>query len=96
MLNQQEVQRVVVITDNHKLFWPCAVETDAFSASFDKSKGLTYCRRQFPEGYVFPLACLIGKLTAGKHNGLQRKKALFIGILKRITRSIGHVILSSS
>ena len=61
LLNQQEVQRVVVITDNHKLFWPRAVETDAFSASFDKSNGLTSCRRQFPKGYVFPLACLIGK-----------------------------------
>ena len=48
LLNQQEVQRVVVITDNHKLFWPRAVETDAFSESFDKSKGLTSCRRQFP------------------------------------------------
>ena len=95
LLNQQEVQRVVVITDNRKLFWPRAVETDAFSASFDKSKGLTSCRRQFPKGYVFPLACLIGKLTARKHNGLQGKKALFIGILKRIIRSKGHVILSS-
>ena len=94
LLNQQEVQRVVVITDNHKLFWPRAVETDAFSASFDKSKGLTSCRRQFPEGYVF-LACLIGKLTARKHNGSQGKKASFIGILKRITHSKGHVILSS-
>ena len=36
LLNQQEVQRVVVITDNRKLFWPRAFETDAFSASFDK------------------------------------------------------------
>ena len=27
LLNQQEVQRVVVITDNRKLFWPRAVET---------------------------------------------------------------------
>ena len=41
LLNQQEVGRVVVIYDNHKLFRPRAVETDAFSASFVKSKGLT-------------------------------------------------------
>ena len=33
LLNQQEVERVVVITDSHKLFWSCAVETDAFPAS---------------------------------------------------------------
>ena len=25
-----------VVTDNHKLFWPRTLETDAFSASFDK------------------------------------------------------------
>ena len=34
----------------NKFFRPCAVKTDAFPASFDKSKGLTSCRRQFPEG----------------------------------------------
>ena len=80
LLNQQEVGRVVVIYDNHKLFRPRAVETDAFSASFVKSKGLTSSRRQFPEGYVFPLA-RSGKLTPRKHNGLQGKKALYILIL---------------
>ena len=37
---------------SHELFWPRAIETDAFPASFGKSKGLTSCRRQFPEGYV--------------------------------------------
>ena len=37
----------------------------------------------------------MGKLTARKHNGLQGEKALFIAILKRITRSKRHVILSS-
>ena len=37
----------------------------------------------------------MGKLTARKHNGLQGKKALFIAILKRITRSKRQVILSS-
>ena len=25
LLNQQEVERVVVITNNHKLFWPRAI-----------------------------------------------------------------------
>ena len=83
LLNQQEVECVVVISDNHKLFWPRAVETDAFPANFDKSKGLTSCRRQFPESHVFPLARSIGKLTARKHNGLQGKNALFIVILKK-------------
>ena len=34
----------------NKIFRPHAVKTDAFPASFDKSKGLTSCRRQFPEG----------------------------------------------
>ena len=53
LLNQQEVGRIVEITDNYKLFWSRAVEIDAFLASFDKSKGITSCRRQFPEGYVF-------------------------------------------
>ena len=80
LLNQQEVGRVVVMYDNHKLFRPRAVEPDAFSASFVKSKGLTSSRRQFPEGYVFPLA-RSGKLTPRKHNGLQGKKALYILIL---------------
>ena len=83
LLNQQEVGRVVVIYDNHKLFRPRAVETDAFSASFFKSKGLTSSRRQFPEGYVFPLA-RSGKLKPRKHNGLQGKKALYILILQKI------------
>ena len=81
LLNQQEVECVVVISDNHKLFWPRAVETDAFPANFDKSKGLTSCRRQFPES--FPLARSVGKLKARKHNGLQGKNALFIVILKK-------------
>ena len=45
-----------MITDNNKLFWPQAVETDEFPASFDKSMGLTPRPRQFPKGYVFPLA----------------------------------------
>ena len=45
-----------MITDNNKLFWPQAVETDEFPASFDKSMGLTPRRRLFPKGYVFPLA----------------------------------------
>ena len=53
LLNQQEVGRIVEITDNYKLFCSRAVEIDAFLASFDKSKGITSCRRQFPEGYVF-------------------------------------------
>ena len=35
LLNQHEVERAVVITNNHNLFWPRAVETDAFPASFD-------------------------------------------------------------
>ena len=34
LLNQHEVERVVVITNNNNLFWPRAVETDAFPASF--------------------------------------------------------------
>ena len=95
LLNQQEVERVVVITDSHKLFWSCAVETDAFPASFDKSKDLTSCRIQFPQGYVFPPAHLMGKLTARKHNGLQGKNALSTVILKKITHSKGHFIFSS-
>ena len=53
LLNQQEVGRIVEIIDNHKLFCSRTVEIDAFLASFDKSKGITSCRRQFPEGYVF-------------------------------------------
>ena len=44
---------------------------------------LTSCRRQFPEGYVFPLGRLIDKLTARQHNGLRGKKALFTVILKK-------------
>ena len=52
LLNQQVVERVVAINDNHKLFLPLAVETDAFPASFVKSKVLTSCRRQFPASYV--------------------------------------------
>ena len=83
LLNQQEIECVVVISDNHKLFWPRAVETDAFPANFDKSKDLTSCRRQFPESHVFPLARSVGMLTARKHNGLQGKNALFIVILKK-------------
>ena len=61
----------------------------------DKSKDLTSCRIQFPEGYVFPPAHLMGKLTACKHNGLQGKNALSIVILKKITHSKGHFIFSS-
>ena len=34
----------------NKIFRPHAVKTDAFPASFDKSKSLTSCRRQSPEG----------------------------------------------
>ena len=52
LLNQQVVERVVAINDNQKLFLPLAVETDAFPASFVKSKVLTSCRRQFPASYV--------------------------------------------
>ena len=48
LLKQQVVERVVAITDYHKLFLPLAVETDAFPASFVKSKS----RRQFPPGFV--------------------------------------------
>ena len=44
---------------------------------------------------VFPLARLIGKLTARKHNSLQGKNALFTVIPKKKTHSKGHVILSS-
>ena len=36
LLNLQEVERVVIITGNYKLFWPRAVETDAFHASCNK------------------------------------------------------------
>ena len=36
LLNQQEVECIVVINDDHRLFWPRAAETDAFLASFDK------------------------------------------------------------
>ena len=52
LLNQQVVERVVAINDNHKLFLPLAVETDAFPASLFKSKVLTSCRRQLPASYV--------------------------------------------
>ena len=52
LLKQQVVERVVAITDYHKLFLPLAVETDEFPASFVKSKGLTSYRRQFPAGFV--------------------------------------------
>ena len=38
------------------MFWPQAVESDEFPASFDKSMGLTPRPRQIPKGYVFPLA----------------------------------------
>ena len=34
LLNQQEVGRIVEITDNYKLFWSRAVEIDAFLASW--------------------------------------------------------------
>ena len=44
---------------------------------------LTSCRRQFPEGYVFPRVRLIDKLTARQLNGLRGKKALFTVILKK-------------
>ena len=83
LLNQQEVGRVVEITDNHKLFWSRAVEIDAFLASFDKSKGITSCRRRFPEGYVL------------RSRACEGKNALFIVILKKKTHLKGHVILSS-
>ena len=69
----------------NKFFRPCAVKTDAFPASFDKSKGLTSCRRQFPEGCFLLSRALIGKLTALKRNGLQGKNALFIAILEKST-----------
>ena len=48
LLKQKVVERVVAITDYHKLFLPLAVETDAFPASFVKSKS----RRQFSPGFV--------------------------------------------
>ena len=55
-----------MITDNNKLFWPQAVETDEFPASFHKSMGLTPRPRQFPKGYVFPLA--LNKQEGGTQN----------------------------
>ena len=64
LLNLQEVERVIIITGNYKLFWPRAVETDTFHVSCNKSKGLTSCRRQFPEGYDF------GKISAQPHTTL--------------------------
>ena len=45
--------------------------------------------------FQFPLACLIGKLTARKHNSLWGKNALLFLIIKKVIHSKGHLILSS-
>ena len=45
-----QIGRHELLLPLNKIFRPRAVKTDAFPASFDKSKSLTSCRRQFPEG----------------------------------------------
>ena len=49
----------------------------------------------FLKDMFFPLARLMSELTARKYYALQEKKVLFIVILKKITPSHGHNILSS-
>ena len=65
-----------MITDNNKLFWPQAVETDEFPASFHKSMGLTPRLRQFPKGYVFPLA--LNRQEGGTQNSRPAREECLI------------------
>ena len=78
-LNQQVVERVVVITDDHTgCFGLVLLRLMRFL------RVLVNRRRQLKVMKVmFPLARLIGKLTARKHNSLRGKNAFFIVLLEK-------------
>ena len=81
--NQKVVERVVVITDDHtSCFGLVVLRLMRFLRVLVNLRVLPLVGDNFLK-VMFPLARLIGKLTARKHNSLRGKNAFFIVLLEK-------------